>query len=298
MNLDEWPKLPSPDNGEKMPMNQKNPGSPLDGLVGTGTEASHPEVKVENTLSSNHGGDHGEGPSDRQGPKRSTGTPDTKPPRIKQPRLTSPCKKISCCNCTKGSTCKRVVNCECRKAKRSCTSCLCLKNCSNVGVNPASCVEIKQKENELDLATPRTLNFEDKRGEDKNDDNNQAPKKDGAPQPSNSVDSGDEKTEVEDPTLSIGDLPGYVPNEVDLKLKEVYGDYLHQNDGTHLDGGIQDDAVWQERWKKLVGLPAQRYQAPGGAVGRRFLRILTQELLGIRSRKWNSEKFIVFILVP
>ena len=111
------------------------------------------------------------------------------------------------------------------------------------------------------------------------------------------VNPGDEKKEVEEPSQLTGDTPGHVPTEVDLKLKEVYGDYLHQNDGTHLDGGIQDDAVWQERWKKLVGLPAQRYQAPGGAVGRRFVRNLTQELLGIRSRKWNSEKFTVFIMV-
>jgi hypothetical protein len=66
--------MPTPDNGEKMPMDQHNPGSPLDGLIGTGTEASNPEVKIENTLTSDHGGDHGEGPSDRQGPKRSTGT--------------------------------------------------------------------------------------------------------------------------------------------------------------------------------------------------------------------------------
>jgi hypothetical protein len=42
-------------------MDQNNPGSPLDGLIGTGTEASNPEVKVENTLTSNHGSDHGEG---------------------------------------------------------------------------------------------------------------------------------------------------------------------------------------------------------------------------------------------
>jgi hypothetical protein len=157
----------TPDTGEKMPMNQHNPGSPLDGLVGTGTTASNPEVKVETPLKSNHG----EGPSDRQGPKRSKGTPDTKPPRIKQPRLTSPCKKISCCNCTKGSTCKRVVSCECRKANRNCTSCLCLKNCTNGKDNPASCVEIKRKKEELELGTPKTLNFEDKKGEDKKDDN-------------------------------------------------------------------------------------------------------------------------------
>ena len=192
-----------------MPMNQNNPaGSPLDGLIGTGTEASNPEVKVENTLSSDHGGGHGEGPSDRQGPKRSKGTPETKPPRIKQQRLTSPCKKISCCNCTKGSTCKRVVSCECRRAKRNCTSCQCLKNCSNVGVNPASCVEIKQREEELDFATPKTLNFEENGGDDKNDDK-KALNKDGEPQPTRSVNPGDKEKEMEEVLeRKIGDLPG------------------------------------------------------------------------------------------
>ncbi len=77
----------------------------------------------------------------------------------------------------------------------------------------------------------------------------------------------------------------------------VYGDYIHQNDRMHLDGGILDDKVWQDRWRKLIVLPSQRYNAPSGAVGRRFVRILTEELSGIRARKWNSERFIVFQMV-
>jgi hypothetical protein len=44
-------------------------------------------------------------------------------------------------------------------------------------------------------------------------------------------------------------------------------------------------------------LPTQRYQAPGGPVGRRFVCLLAKELEGIRSRKWNSEWFIVFQMV-
>jgi hypothetical protein len=64
------------------------------------------------------------------------------------------------------------------------------------------------------------ISTEEKGGEDKNDDN-QAPKTDGAPLPSNSVNPGDEKTEVEDLAQSIGDLPGYVPTNADLQLKEV-----------------------------------------------------------------------------
>ncbi len=116
--------------------------------------------------------------------------------------------------------------------------------CTNVVVGySASCDDNKQKGEERENITPKALNFEEyKRGEGKNDDN-MAPKKDGEPQTSKSVNPGEEK-ELERLAQSIGDLPGYKPTEVDQKLKEVYGDYLHQNDGSHLDGGIQDDAEW------------------------------------------------------
>ena len=33
------------------------------------------------------------------------------------------------------------------------------------------------------------------------------------------------------------DLPGYVLKKADCRLGEVYGDHIHDNDGTHLDGG-------------------------------------------------------------
>eukprot|EP00978_Attheya_sp_CCMP212_P028315 scaffold97435_cov93-Attheya_sp.AAC.5 len=46
------------------------------------------------------------------------------------------------------------------------------------------------------------------------------------------------------------------------KMFSVYGDYVHQNDGTHLDGGFTDDAQWQEYWRKLVVLPPQRFDVP------------------------------------
>ena len=38
-----------------------------------------------------------------------------------------------------------------------------------------------------------------------------------------------------------GDEPGYNPTPEDLRLREVYGDWVHGNPGTHLDGGITDD---------------------------------------------------------
>ena len=96
----------------------------------------------------------------------------------------------------------------------------------------------------------------------------------------------------------LGDLPaGANITDADRKLMEVCGDYIHQNDGTHLDGGIKDDDMQQACWRKLVALPSQGYNAPGGAVGRRYVRMLTEELRGIHSRKQNSENTLFFKLL-
>jgi hypothetical protein len=57
--------------------------------------------------------------------------------------------------------------------------------------------------------------------------------------------SADKEEEVLDVT-PVGDLRGATILEADLKLMKVYGDYIHQNDGIHLDGGVQDGSVWQD----------------------------------------------------
>ena len=44
---------------------------------------------------------------------------------------------------------------------------------------------------------------------------------------------------------TAGDEPGYNPTPEDLHLQEVYGDWVHANPDTHLDGGIRDDSAWQ-----------------------------------------------------
>jgi hypothetical protein len=44
-------------------------------------------------------------------------------------------------------------------------------------------------------------------------------------------------------------------------------------------------------------LPETFYDLPKGKTGKRFLSTLTAELSGIRARKWNSERFIVFTIV-
>ena len=91
-----------------------------------------------------------------------------------------------------------------------------------------------------------------------------------------------------------GDEPGYNLTPEDLRLREVYVEWVHANPGTHLDGGISDDAKWQAWWRDLVVMPSRRYDAPSGKVGRRFVGMLGAEMQGVRDRRWKSESFIFF----
>ena len=47
------------------------------------------------------------------------------------------------------------------------------------------------------------------------------------------------------------DLPHCTLECAHLLLWGVYGDYLHHNDRSHLDGGFIDDAIWQRCWRRL-----------------------------------------------
>ena len=87
---------------------------------------------------------------------------------------------------------------------------------------------------------------------------------------------------------------GYTPTPEDLSLREVYGDWVHANPGTHLDVGIRDDSAWQAWWRDLAVIPLRRYDAQSERVGPRFVRMLGAELKGVWDRLWNSERFIVF----
>ena len=48
-------------------------------------------------------------------------------------------------------------------------------------------------------------------------------------------------TPPEDGEGTAGDVPGYQPTPEELRLREVYEDWVHANSGTHLDGGVRDD---------------------------------------------------------
>jgi hypothetical protein len=78
---------------------------------------------------------------------------------------------------------------------------------------------------------------------------------------------------------------------------KVYGDTIHQNDGTHLDGGVVDDGRWQARWRRVVSRHLSLWDAPSGKVGKRFITLLANEWAGVRERRWNSELPIVFCAV-
>ena len=80
-------------------------------------------------------------------------------------------------------------------------------------------------------------------------------------------------------------------------IKKVFGDHLHNNDGSQLIYDTTDDHLWQKYYKSLIPYNPQQFHLPRGAVGSRFLRIVSTLLDGIISRRHNSEKFLVFILV-
>ena len=61
----------------------------------------------------------------------------------------------------------------------------------------------------------------------------------------------------------------------------VYQDWMHQNTGEHLDGGIPEDGKWQARWEKIVYIPTQLYDLLSGKFGRMFFGILFLELDGV-----------------
>ena len=100
-------------------------------------------------------------------------------------------------------------------------------------------------------------------------------------------------TEPADGKGEKGDEPEYTPTPEDFRLQEVYRDWVHTNPGTHLDGGIGNDAAWQAWWRDLTFLPSRRYDAPIRKVGRGFVEKLGGDLNGVRDRQWNSERSII-----
>lgn len=84
------------------------------------------------------------------------------------------------------------------------------------------------------------------------------------------------------------------------RLREIYGDHPHDNDGTHLHGNLpaHEDLQWQRWWKTLVSYPPANYSVPQGKVGRRFISILVAEFRRVRvHRTANAERIVLFTSV-
>ena len=96
------------------------------------------------------------------------------------------------------------------------------------------------------------------------------------------------------PLEENADLPDFRPESAHLLLWEVYGDFPHHNDGSHLDRGFAENAIWQRRWRWLVAQSASWYDTPSGAVGRRFTAILAAQRRGVLVRSRNSERPLFF----
>jgi hypothetical protein len=95
-----------------------------------------------------------------------------------------------------------------------------------------------------------------------------------------------------------GDVKGVAQRltDADRRLCSVYGDTIHQNDGTHLDGGIgiAEDAKWQRLHLRAAACNLPLYDLPNGRWATRFLKRLTNLCVGVVERRWNSERPLVF----
>ena len=76
------------------------------------------------------------------------------------------------------------------------------------------------------------------------------------------------------------DLPDFTPELALMLLREVYGDFPHHDNWSHLDGGVADDALWQHCWRRLATQSARCCATPSRAVGRCFAAILAEKWRG------------------
>ena len=62
------------------------------------------------------------------------------------------------------------------------------------------------------------------------------------------------------------------------------------------DSGNSEN-VWIKYWKKIVGVRSKNYDIPGGAVGREFVDLLSEEVTLLCKGKETSERLIAFLAI-
>ena len=73
------------------------------------------------------------------------------------------------------------------------------------------------------------------------------------------------------------DLQGFTPAREHLLFQEVYGDFPNHNDGTHLSGGVPENATRKICWRRLAAQSDSYYSTTPGKVGGRFTAVLAAE---------------------
>ena len=76
-------------------------------------------------------------------------------------------------------------------------------------------------------------------------------------------------------------------------LLRVYQDWVHQNFGTHLDDGINEDGKWQVMWKITCIFYNPILRCTVYLDRHFFVSTLATELDGIRAWRWNADRVIV-----
>ncbi len=96
---------------------------------------------------------------------------------------------------------------------------------------------------------------------------------------------------------TIEDLKRQTEHSIDTELIKLYGDTVHRNLGTHLTGNIDNDSQWYYIWFQLISYHHPLYSPPQSKLGRDIVKTLSQEFQGVRERKWNSEKALLFPII-
>ncbi len=85
----------------------------------------------------------------------------------------------------------------------------------------------------------------------------------------------------------------------DLWLLGIFGNTIHQNDGTHLNSriSIAKDVKWQLLHTGVAACSLQLYNLPNGHWAHRFLKRLTDLWVGVVQHRWKLEQTLVFQVV-
>ena len=76
--------------------------------------------------------------------------------------------------------------------------------------------------------------------------------------------------------------------DIDALMKKAYGASLEGSSG-HDNTGI-----WGVRWLRLLKLSRRLYSIPGGAIGRKYVNLLAEEVMHVVVGNYPSDRLIIF----